>query len=309
MQSLADFHVFYNHTIHPELIRMEQKRKQLLWLFALSILLLAAVIGLVYYLGGAFAFAIILLIPLGLYASYLAYSIRRFQITFKPHVVDLILDFIDDHPNFGTLSYNSKKKIEKKKFLKSGLFAAKIKEYRGEDYIKGKIGELDFELCELDVQSVSKVKTEMSTIFRGVFLIARFNIVAEGRVMVFPTEMVPYRSKAIKNFIKQGARKVDGHFEVESFRELYDIFATDKAVLHKTLNREMQIQLADYRIQTDKTVYFAFQKDKIYIAVSQDKDILEPNILRSNAHFDLVKEFYEDLEMLFNIVERIDENN
>ncbi|MFT6019638.1 MAG: hypothetical protein ACI9CQ_002440, partial [Saprospiraceae bacterium] len=302
MQGLAEFRIFYNHTIHPELVRMEMKRKQLLWLFLLSIFLLIAVIGLDIYLG-AFAFALVLMIPLGLWTSFLLYRIQRFRSTFKPQVVDLILDFVDDDANFGTLSYDSKKFIDKKRFMQSGLFGTRILEYNGEDFISGKIGELDFELCELSVKALSRVKTDLDEVFRGVFLHATFNTQTEGAVIVWPRETKQYRSKAIKNFISSGGKNVDHYMEVESFRELFTTYATSEAHVDKTLNREMQIALADYRIQTDKAVYFSFMADNVYIGVTEPKDILEPSIFKNNTDFELVQEFFEDLRMLFSIVE------
>ncbi|MFK7810031.1 MAG: DUF3137 domain-containing protein [Saprospiraceae bacterium] len=308
MQDLSEFRLFYNHTIHPELVRMEAKRKQLLWLFLLSVVLLIAVIGLDIYLGD-FTFTLVLMIPLGIWASFLLYRIQQFRSTFKPQVVDLILDFIDDGPNFGTLSYDSKRKIDRKTFVESGLFGTRILEYKGEDFISGKIGELDFELCELDVKALSPVKTDLEEVFRGVFLYTKFNTATQGSVIVWPEKTKQYRTKAIKNFVAKGGYNVDEFMEVESFRELFTTYATPDAQVDKTLNREMQIAIADYKIQTDKAVYFSFSNDKIYIGVTESKDILEPNIFKSNAHIDLVQEFYEDLYTLFDIVERIDQNN
>lgn len=308
MQGLNEFRLFYNHTIHPELVRMETKRKQLLWLFLLSIVLLIAVIGLDIYLG-AFAFALVLMIPLGLWITYLLYRIQRFRSTFKPHVVDLILDFIDDDPNFGTLSYDSKKVIAQREFMRSGLFNSQILEYKGEDYISGKIGELDFELCELDVKALSRVKTSLDEVFRGVFLHTQFNTMTEGAVIVWPRKMKQYRMKAIKNFVRQGGKNVDHYMEVQSFQEIFTTYATSHAHVDKTLNREMQVAIVDYSIQTNKALYFSFKGSDIFIGVTEPKDILEPHILKSNAHIDLVREFFEDLQLLFNIVEKIDANN
>ncbi len=308
MQSLDDFRLFYNHTIHPELVRLEKKRKQLLWLFLLSIVLLAAVVGIEIYLD-AFAFALILMIPLGLYATFLLYRLQQFIATFKPQVVDLILDFIDDDPNFGTLHYDSGRTLRKDVFLASGLFAGNQLLYRGEDFISGKIGELDFELCELDVKAASRVRGALDSKFRGVFFHAKFNTFTRGAVIVWPREAKQYHTRAIKAFVKNSGRNIDKEMEVESFRELFTTYATPDAHILKTLNREMQIVLAEYRIQTDKSVYFSFQEDNIYIGVTEDKDILEPNIFSSNVRFDLVREFFEDLQVLFSIVEKIDQNN
>ncbi len=308
MQRLEEFRLFYNHTIHPELMRLEKKRKRLLLLLFFSVLLFIAVIVLEIYLK-VLALTLFFMIPVGIYASFILYRIQRFVATFKPNVVDLVLDFIDDGPNFGDLKYDSKGFIPKKRFKASQLFATKAQEYKGEDFIFGKIGELDFELCELRVGELSKVRNKMSPVFQGVFLHAKTNIATEGTIIVWPRKLKQYLTRSIKAFTAKGGDNVDEHFEVESFRELFTTYATSDAYILKTLNFEMQVVLVDYMISTKKEVYVSFIGDDIYIGIAEPKDILEPFIFRSNVSFELIKEFYEDLEMLFNIVDMVDSNN
>ena len=99
---------------------MERKRKRLLFFFAVAILLSPAVVFIHFYLN-ILVVTLVLLIPIGLYLTYLVYRIQQFRSTFKPHVVNLILDFIDDGLNFGTLKYDSKRFIEKDRFIASQL--------------------------------------------------------------------------------------------------------------------------------------------------------------------------------------------
>ena len=58
-----------------------------------------------------------------------------------------------------------------------------------------------------------------------------------------------------------------------------------------------------------KEIYISFIEKEIYIGITEPKDILEPFILRSNVSFELVREFFEDIEMIMNIVEYFDANN
>ena len=308
MQRLEDFRLFYNHTIHPELMRLEKKRKRLLLLLFFSALLFIAIIILEIYLD-VLALTLFFMVPIGFYASYLLIKIQRFVATFKPHVVDLVLDFIDDSPNFGDLKYDSKGFIPKQRFLASRIFATRATEYKGEDFIFGKIGELDFELCELNVKELSRVRSQMEPVFRGVFLHAKTNIATQGAIIVWPREFKQYLTRSIKAFTAKGAANVDSHFEVESFRELFTTYATSEAYILKTLNYEMQVALAEYMITTEKEIFASFIGDDIYVGISEPKDILEPYIFSSNVSFELVKEFFEDLQMLFYIVETFDSNN
>ncbi|MEY4905715.1 MAG: hypothetical protein RLZZ292_3530 [Bacteroidota bacterium] len=130
MQSIDEFRLFYNHTIHPELLRLEKKRKRLLWLLFFSSLLFIVVLLFALFLQIFFLFLIIC-IPIGLYINYLYGQVRKFQLSFKPHVVRLILDFIDNDVNFGTLRYEAEGMISKQELFNSRLFITAAPEYAG----------------------------------------------------------------------------------------------------------------------------------------------------------------------------------
>ena len=95
MQRLHEFRLFYNHTIHPELLRLERKRKRLLLLLTLSIIFLVGLTILDIYVD-ILIVTLFFLIFVGFYIAYIIYRIRDFVISFKPSIVNLILDFIDD---------------------------------------------------------------------------------------------------------------------------------------------------------------------------------------------------------------------
>jgi hypothetical protein len=270
VRRIDKFRTFYNQTIHPELLRMERRRKRLLFFFVVAIMLMPAVIFIHFFLN-ILVVSLILFIPIGLYMTYLGYRIQRFKSTFKPHVVNLILDFIDDGLNFGTLKYDSNRFIAKERFVASRIFATEAPFYKGEDYISGKIGELDFEMCELNVKEFSKVRNRLNYVFRGVFLYTTFNLPLRGKVLVLPREF--------------------------------------NANVASLLSKDMQNAIVNYRFETGKEIYISFIEKEIYIAITEPKDILEPFIFRSNVSFELVREFFEDIHMMMNIVEYFDANN
>ncbi len=168
-----ELRLFYNHTIHPELLRMDVRRRKLLRLlfFSSALILIVVIIALALQI---FVLTLFLTIPVTLYMVYLYGQIRKFQKTFKPHVVRLILDFIDNDVNFGTLYYDEGRAIDIREFQYSQIFSEDVVEYTGEDYINGVVGELAFELCELEAKAFSRVRSKIDTVFRGVFLHAEF---------------------------------------------------------------------------------------------------------------------------------------
>ncbi|MBR9919707.1 MAG: DUF3137 domain-containing protein [Bacteroidetes bacterium] len=302
---LEKFRIYYNHTIQPELVRLERRRLRLLLLFGVSVLIFLGIFLLQLYLK-QFALALVLLIPTVLYSSYILYRIQKFRTTFKPHIVNLILDFIDDGINYGRLEYDPKKKLSVRQFLESNIFVTKPKVYQGEDYIKGRIGEAEFEMCELNVREFSRVRDRLNYVFRGVYLIANFQESTYGEILVLPREFRQYLTRSIKEITAKRAMRIDGFMRNEAFRKHFMTFATRDATFRDMLSEPTQEAIVHYRKVTGKEIYLSFINKKGYIAITEPKDILEPNILRSNVSFELVREFFEDLNMLFRIVEDID---
>jgi Protein of unknown function (DUF3137) len=309
MQSIDEFRLFYNHTIHPELLRLEKKRKRLLWLLFFSSLLFIVVLLFALFLQIFFLFLIIC-IPIGLYINYLYGQVRKFQLSFKPHVVRLILDFIDNDVNFGTLRYEAEGMISKQELLNSRLFITAAPEYMGEDYIAGKIGELDFELCELDIREFSRVRSRLDTVFRGIFLHAVINREMRGSIIILPEIYRPYMTRTIKAFnLLKGHDIETEHIHNEEFAKTFMTYATDDANIAALLSDDMQQAILSYREETGHEIYLSFIEKDAYIAVTEPNDILEPMLFQSNVSFELVREFYEKLVLLMSIVTDIDTNN
>ncbi|HEB61712.1 MAG TPA: DUF3137 domain-containing protein, partial [Bacteroidetes bacterium] len=210
----------------------------------------------------------------------------------------------------GTMSYDAKRFISKKTFLASMIFSGNAPVYQGEDYIKGKIGEINFELCELNVKDYSKVRNRMVSIFGGIFMHATFNDKKmKGSVVIIPDDRRVRLSRSIKAFNRKGGREIlDGTLN-RNFELQFDSFVDKNARIHLLLSSEMQDAMLNYHNKTGKYVYISFIKNEIYIAVSQEKDILEPYIFRSNLSYDLIREFYDDIDLLISIVEDFDKNH
>ncbi len=330
--SLHAFRIYYNHTIHPELMRQERRRKSLLRLILFSLLFLAALtfVSAVIHMP---ALTLLLLMGVAAYLTYLLQKVREFQTGFKPKVVNLILDFIDNSVSFGTLTYDEHRYISPDRFDASKIFVSDAGSgmYRGEDHISGRVGEMAFEMSELVVRELSQVRSRFNYVFRGVFLHARYHKSLSGELLLLPRAYKQYLSRSILAFT---ARKyncnVDELIDNPDFRQYFTVYAWDaeespcdktryhlfnadkiemvrSAAVFHLLSREMQAVLADYRRRIGREIYVSFIGRDIHVAVTQPKDMLEPKLFQSNVSFDLVHEFYEDLMLLFGIVRDFDE--
>lgn len=309
MNNLDEFRRYYNHTIHPEMMRLDKQRIRLLRLLVCSLVLILATL-LITAKAQILVLSLAVLLPICVYMGYLYRQVRKFQTTFKPHIIRLILDFIDNAPNFGTLYYSEGQSIEKGHFDNARLFSEDIIEYRGEDYITGIIGELAFQMCELEARAFSRVRSKIDTVFKGVFLHAQFhNREARGMMIAVPRAKKPYEIRTIKNFVLEGAKEVSAAEQLPEFHHTFLTYASKDAPIHSLLSPEMQNAILDYKDSTAHDISISFMGNDFYVAVDEPNDILEPALFQSNVSFDLARSFYEKLTLLMSIVSDFDVNN
>jgi hypothetical protein len=303
VMQLDQFRKYYNHTIHPELVRLDRKRMRFIRLLLIAVLLFAAVVVFEIYVR-IFVLSLLLMLILGVYMSFVIYRMRKFIREFKPHVVRLVLDFIDDQPLFGELEYKPKGKIPYRRFLSSGIFSLGEAVYEGEDYITGRIGDIEFEMCELLVREFSRVRARLDDVFKGIFIHAVFRHPARGRLLVLPRDEMPLMIDSVRDFVANGGHCMDDHIQDEEFLRRFTVYGTRDARLSTLLPKELRAFILHYRPQNE--VYLSIIGQHIFVAISNDKDILEPRVLQSNVSYDLVREFYEDIASGLYVVRAID---
>lgn len=311
-----DFRLFYNQTIHPELLHLEHRRLRLIRLLGVSVLLLLFVLALQVYLS-IFVVTLSLALLVGCWIAYLIFRVQVFFKEFKPRIVELLLDFIDNDVNFtfelGDKKYSPKGFIPAEKFFESRIFVSGD-EYHGEDLIRGKVRETPFEFCELHVREFSDVRNKLDLVFKGVFLIGDFQRWdLHGSVLVLPDAHRKYMSRSERAFHLIGGRRVRENLLPE-FEVFFDTYATPDVRVKDVMSPEMQRNILRFRsrfqqVNRQKEIYLSIIGDKIYIALSQDKDLLEPTLLHSNVSYEIVREFYEDLRLLLEVVLDVDAMN
>lgn len=308
MEGLTQFRIFYNQSIHPELVRLERNRKRLLRLMAMTLVFLALIL-IFEATFQVLPLTLLLLALVGFYISWIVIQLRKFVLTFKPRIVSLVLDFIDNSPSYGTLAYDASKAIPAKRFEESDIFVSDSDFYQGEDFIYGKIGEIPFEMCELQVKESSKVRNRLNYIFQGVFMVASLNHSMNGQILIFPKVFRQYLSRSIRLIVRHGGKMLREGIQNADFLQAFEVYATPDAPVTEFISRDMQAVLVAYREQNDKEIYLSYKGRKLYVAVAQNKDMLEPKLFSSNARFELVRAYFEDLKIVLEIVEDIDSNH
>lgn len=305
---ISEFRIFYNTSIRPELVRMERKRKRMLLGIFGSVFVLLLIMLLFAWIDAGFV-VLYLAIPVLFYLSTLYFRVQSFKEKFKPAVVSLVLDFINQSPNYRELTYRADKMVGKDRFARSELFVGRNVTYEGEDYIKGLVGEMPFELSELYVQEISRASNRMELIFGGIFIHAIFNEESHGHLVAWPRSEMRYLRRSIREFIARGGMDAEIELQEPAFREHFVVYAKQNTVVHNILTQPMQKALTNFIEETGHDLYFAVHDQNVFAAISHDRDLLEPNIFSSNLNFGLIREFYTDISLMLHIIQDFDQTH
>ncbi|THH41061.1 DUF3137 domain-containing protein [Neolewinella litorea] len=305
---LPELRLYYNTTIRPELLRLEGLRKRILRGIVLSLLGIAAVIiaFLVYDLG----FLILLLaLPVAFYVGSLYFRIERFRQSFKPAIMRLLLDFINDLPNFRSLEYDPKRPILADRFERSGLFRPNPDSYHAEDYIRGLVGEMAFEMGEAYVQEISPASNRLELVFSGLFVHAIFSEETTGRLAVWPRHKLRRLKRSVDAYVGNRGRSADVEILNPAFQEIFAVYAHPGTKVAGILTPPMQDALVGFYEREGRDLYFAVHNQDLFIGLEHGYDLLEPRFFRSNLSFQLIRKFYTDIMLILTVIQDFDQTH
>lgn len=305
---IDQFRLYYNKTIRPELYRLERLRKRLLVGIYVAV---AAVTGLivsffVFDLGFLFFIAFV---PLLFFLGTLYRRIERFRQAFKPAIVTLLLEFLNDRPNYRRLSYDATRMINRDRFERSGLFRPGPDTYHAEDYVSGLVGEMAFEMGECYVKEISPAANRMLTVFSGLFVHARFNEPTVGRIAVWPRPGLRRLKRTVDAYVSAGGRDADVEIMNPAFREAFAVYAMPGTHVAGILTPPMQDALLEFSRTQEQDLFFAVHDQDLFIGVAHERDLLEPSFFRSNLSFRMIRQFYADITLVLGVIADFDQTH
>jgi hypothetical protein len=206
--------------------------------------------------------------------------------------------------------------LPKSAFLESSIFETKAEVYEGEDYIKGSIGNLNFELCEILVQEYSLVNGRLQSIFKGIFLKSYLDRkdAIEGTLIILPKKKRQFLGRSVKKILDKGGKNIDDRLPcrdknaplpyLESFLTYANLPEGD--AISRIIPTEIQEIIENYRAKTNRDIYISFVNSTINIFFSEPNDFLEPFLFKSVVSFELVKDFFNDIQLVMDLVEEFD---
>lgn len=299
MDDIGKFRRFYNDHLHRRLLGFEKQRLQLLLFLGLGCLFLG--VFSVWILSfDLFALSIFLVVPWFLVVRFFRYRAAIFRSGYKPIVMDGLLAYMDND-----LTYYPREYISQDTFERSHIFPNTIREYKGEDYIMGKIGEIFFELCELEIFHINPIRSQTERWFGGIFFHANFNTAFKGRIVMLPRNRRQDFLATIKYYTRYGGYELTQTGD-KRFDEEFLVYL-DRDVHYKDiLTPELIGAINRYHLNSGKEVYASFYNSHFYMAIDEPQNLLQASVWHSNLSFERIVAYYRELLLFTQIVRDFD---
>jgi hypothetical protein len=315
MQSQAEFLKLYLSQLAPALRTLEPVRKKALAAFLTALFfVLAGIPGFIIF--SRIGKPEILLVALaslgiGLY-GFFRYDQKKkdYAAEFKQRVIREMIKLIDPG-----LYYFPEQRISEAEYRESDIFREPIDRYSGDDLVEGALGATRCRFSELEhqekkesVDSRGRRRTYWVTIFRGVFFVADFNKHFIGRTYVVPDAGGSFLGIG-KLFEKWAIGKGElVELENPEFEKLFTVYGTDQVEARYILSPALMERLVNFRRKANTRLHLSFIHSKLYVALSVNKNLFEPNVFSSGVKSGYLKEYFHYLELVTGIIDDLNLN-
>jgi hypothetical protein len=310
MKTIEELKTFYNETLSADLQALEQQRKAILQKISIVGIVMAVVLlGVLSVAAQSGAFPVIIFIFV---AAIIIFGIIARVISgdyvakFKSNIIGRIVKFIDP-----SLDYIPKGRIEKDIFMDSDIFKTKPNRYKGDDYVRGTIGKTPIEFSEIDAEyeSGSGKDKHTVTVFKGIFFVGDFNKHFTCKTVVLPDTTESLFGSFGKIFQAWNLSR-DQLIKLEDpeFEKLFVVYGTDQIQARYILSTSLMARITDFKKKTGQKIFLSFIDSKVYVAISYTKKLFEPKVFSTLMNFELIREYFEDLQLATGIVDDLNLN-
>lgn len=247
-------------------------------------------------------FPLMLLLPLLFWVLYLVAKrgIQNYRKAYKPAIIKKILHFI--HPGF---IYAPEGIIKHETLSLSGIFPIDPTLCYGEDYISGNIGNICFEICELQIFHPSVFKSKPEKLFDGLFFHSEFSYNTKGRLMIIPNAKEQRFTVALKNMVRSGAKELKDSGN-SAFDARFRVFCDEDLRVAEILSPATMAFMLKYYHLSGKELYASFSNTHFFFAMGEKYRLLDSSILKSNLSYEKISGLYRDLLLYMQIVQDFD---
>ncbi|MCC5636528.1 DUF3137 domain-containing protein [Nostoc sp. CHAB 5844] len=151
-------------------------------------------------------------------------------------------------------------------------------------------------------EEVLNNEVSRNTIFKGLFFQAEFNKKINGKTIVLPN-LVNTNINALSNRKEKSIKLED-----PEFAKFFTVYGDDQVEARYVLSTNLMTKLVQFRKKARKNIYVSFVKNMIYIAIEYPDDIFEPKLFKTILSFAPMREYFENIHLMLDIVEDLNLN-
>ncbi|MFN3554999.1 MAG: DUF3137 domain-containing protein [Bacteroidales bacterium] len=324
MKSLGEFRKFFDSDLYPVLQVLDQRRRKVvrrsMWVLLVAVMLLLLWVVLFVRLDGAshtgslglfLIIAVVLTIAGAILAGAYWAKDKDFYHDFKRQIIEPVVKFVSPQ-----LEYDPDNHIGIDSFQRSRLFLKSADRFSGDDLVLGKLDKTQIWFSEVKAEyktttsdGKGRTKTTWHTLFKGLFFIADFNKHFQTSTIVLPNR---YGRGFLANFFKKmnlARREKLVKLEDPEFNKYFNVYGEDQVEARYVLSTSLMQRITAFRRKHPNPLYISFVNSFLYIAISYKRDLFEPGWFKKLARFELVQEYFEDIQLAVSIVEELNLNN
>ena len=231
--------------------------------------------------------------------------IQDYTTSFKLKIIQPIINAIDKN-----LHYQPLRSIDRYRFTHSKLFIDKIDKFSGNDYVVGKIDDVNIEFSDIHAQKRhkdSKNNTSWQTIFQGLFIITSFNKHFSGQTVVLPDSAENLFGSLIGNWLQANNLRQNQLIKMDDprFEKEFVVYGSDQIEARYILTHSMMQRIIELKKRTGKKLYISFIGGKMYLAIAYNKDLFEPSLFRSLLDYKIAMEYVKTLHLAIAITKEL----
>ncbi len=235
------------------------------------------------------------------------YFKKDYTNNFKQEVIKPLIDKLDEE-----LTYSANLYVSRSIFNRSMLFKFPDK-YSGNDLIIGKIDSVNIEFSDVHAQKKykdNKGRTKYSTIFQGLFIVAKFNKRFHGSTIVLPDTAQNSFGDLIGSWLQSNNPNRDELVKLDNpeFEKEFVVYSNDQIEARYILTPSLMEKILSFQQKSRQDIYLSFIQEHIHIAIDYKKDLFEPTIFTSLLNKELFIEYINSLTLAVSVVKELNLN-